>query len=161
MLRRAYLLWESFYQSAKESAPSIWNSGWSFVVFAMKIHYQTSQEDKKCPFRVHGTDALDISTLSDKDTTELDLNFPAFKSAEYLLLITQIQENSHKLSNLCLVDGYVYKRTKYVSGDARQEASCWKICVPGELTESLIERLHDHSLWAHGEFAKTLYRLTI
>lgn len=73
------------------------------------------------------TDALEMSTLSDEDTTILDLNSPTFKSAEYLLLIVRIQDNSNQLPDLRVVDGYVYKRTEHASGDALQEASSSEI----------------------------------
>ena len=90
---------------------------------------------------------------------EVDLNSPYFASAEYEELKKTISENASSLPDVCVIDGFVYRRCAPRSGDPDGDDLTWKLWIPTELTEQLIRLAHEPPQTAHGGVHKTLYRL--
>lgn len=89
----------------------------------------------------------------------IDLESVHFVDAEYLELLTTVQENSSRLPDVRVLDGKVYKKTDFSSGDVLLDATCWKLWVPGDLRASLIRSAHVPPMASHGGVAKTIERL--
>ena len=86
------------------------------------------------------------------DTTE-------FESEEYLELKKNVEENKETLPDLKIVDGYVYKRTRFNRGNPEMEEYLWKLWVPSSITGTLIVEAHEPPNKSHGGIHKTLQRL--
>lgn len=92
---------------------------------------------------------------------DIDLNSPHFQSEEYQELIKYVKENKDSVPDICESDGFVYKRTQFATGDPIQEDKAWKLWVPSELREKLLEQSHYSESVGHGGINKTLERLRI
>lgn len=90
---------------------------------------------------------------------DVDLNSPHFQSTEYTMLRDNITSSKVPLADLCVSDNYVYKRTKFASGDALEEDKAWKLWVPKELQYNLVYNAHFSTSSVHGGVHKTLSRL--
>lgn len=90
---------------------------------------------------------------------DVDFDSPWFASEEYEELRSTIQANEEILPDLCISNGYIYKRQQPRRGDPIQEDLAWKLWVPSGLTEELIANAHLSPQAAHGGMHKTLYRL--
>jgi len=87
----------------------------------------------------------------------LDLSSAALTSPQYFGLISKIQQIP--VPDLQVVEGKIYKKVEFSSGDPDQEASSWRLWVPDQLHVPLIKQAHDPPLSAHGGIHKTLTRL--
>ncbi|KAI8119245.1 Transposon Tf2-6 polyprotein [Lucilia cuprina] len=87
----------------------------------------------------------------------LDFETTEFESETYRNLITEITENMEKLPDLKVIDGMVFKRTKYNQelGDEYK----WKLWIPENITVAIVEKAHAPNNVAHGGIAKTLERV--
>lgn len=90
---------------------------------------------------------------------DIDLKSPYFESEAYENLRDTIKKNGDKLPEVCVSEGYVYKRTQIRTGDAIQEDKAWKLWVPYELQMGLVETAHFSPSVGHGGIHKTLARL--
>lgn len=90
---------------------------------------------------------------------DVDFSSPFFSSEEYEELRSTILNHQEKLPDLCVSNGYVYKRQQPRRGDPIQEDFAWKLWVPSGLTEELIYNAHCPPQTSHGGIHKTLYRL--
>lgn len=88
----------------------------------------------------------------------VDLNDKAFESDEYRALLQTIEENEERLLDVKIDDGKAYKRVAG-SADLCQEDSCWRIWIPENMRNSLLEQAHKPPLAAHGGTGKTLDRV--
>uniref|UniRef100_W8AS19 RNA-directed DNA polymerase n=1 Tax=Ceratitis capitata TaxID=7213 RepID=W8AS19_CERCA len=95
------------------------------------------------------------------DDRRLDvcLESPYFDSDEYNELRKTVTENKDKLPDMCLSDGYIYKRTQFDSGNELQWDQTWKLWVPSEVRQGLVEAAHGSTSAGHGGIHKTLTRL--
>lgn len=87
---------------------------------------------------------------------EIDLNSPAFTDPDYRSLHSKILGNASKYPDLKVVDDFVYIRTDHYTGDEEQEINSWKLWIPENLRNSIIERFHNSPTAAHGGMGKTL-----
>lgn len=101
----------------------------------------------------------DMDEVSAEVQSLVDLSDPSFVSEDYLDLVSKIKENTESLPDLRVVDGYVYKRTLHYDGTPLGEDFAWKLWIPVELSQKLIENAHCPPNVAHGGFHKTLRRL--
>lgn len=95
----------------------------------------------------------------DDQTVDVDVNSVSFSSEEYEELKATITNNKEDLPDLCVSDGFVYKRTEIRTGDALQEDLAWKLWVPADLRTELVERTHCLPSSGHGGIHKTLVKL--
>lgn len=95
--------------------------------------------------------AIELETLP-----AIDLDSDAFKSDEYSKLKEEIQNSN--LPDFKLVDGYIYKRTEFSSGEI-DESNLWKLMVPIELRQDVIYSAHNTPTSAHSGIAKTIERI--
>lgn len=91
--------------------------------------------------------------------TPLNLKSTEFESPFYLDLIKSIQEQESRFPDLRILDGYVYKRCNFYSGDPLNDGLTWKLWVPPGLTLQLIQNAHEPPNCAHGGYQKTIMRL--
>ena len=89
----------------------------------------------------------------------VDLDSPEFSSKEYRELIQNVSSNQNRFPDIKIVDNFVYKRTEFDRG--LSESTLWKLWVPQNLTETLIERAHSSPTAAHGGIAKTLAKIRL
>lgn len=87
----------------------------------------------------------------------LDFETVEFESDEYLELIKNIKENSERLPDLKIENGMVFKKAicDYDFGEQYQ----WKLWVPSNITNAIIENAHATTTSAHGGTAKTIERV--
>ncbi|XP_023307450.2 uncharacterized protein LOC111689189 [Lucilia cuprina] len=97
----------------------------------------------------NNVDEIQTDDLLDFETTE-------FESDEYLELVKQITENGERLPDLKIVDGKIFKRMINETG---LEDHQWKLWIPPNLTQAIIEKAHSTSLSAHGRMAKTIEKV--
>jgi hypothetical protein len=104
--------------------------------------------------RVYSEEALDEI---DYIGPIVDLDHPAFTGTEYQQLKNKIELNN--TPDVRIVDGFIYKRVDFATGDPEQEENSWKLWVPEELHEDCIRRAHEPPTSGHGGVAKTYHRL--
>ena len=89
----------------------------------------------------------------------IDITNKAFSSPPYKALIDTIEQNSERLPDLKVMDNFIYKRTLFRDGEPDTEDHVWKLWVPEELTNDLIEKMHTSETSIHCGIAKTLYKI--
>lgn len=103
---------------------------------------------------------VDIDEVEVTDRVmDVDLASSFFSTKEYSELKQTISEEQEQLPDLCISDGFVYKRTEPRTGDALQEDRAWKLWVPSELRAELLDRVHGSLSAGHGGIQKTLRKL--
>lgn len=86
----------------------------------------------------------------------IDLESPAFQSTEYTQLRTTVLTNKTQLPDVEIRDAAVYKRTGFRTGDDTVDASMiWKLWVPAELRQQVMEAAHLPTTAGHGGADKT------
>lgn len=85
---------------------------------------------------------------------------PAFGSEEYVNLKTIIEDNSEKLPDLKVSEGYVYKRVGVSNGE-EDAANLWRLWIPSDLTHNLIHKTHSYDDTLHGGIKKTCHKLRL
>lgn len=88
----------------------------------------------------------------------VDLQNAAFTSEEYKSLLKHATENKDKLPDICVSDGFIYKRMLPRVGET-DEINLWKLWVPSDLTPALIESSHISKDGLHNGTAKTIHKL--
>jgi hypothetical protein len=68
-------------------------------------------------------------------------------------------KNESRLTDLKVIDKYVYKRTEYLTGKTVQEAYSWKLWILASMRTEIIAKAHDSLGSAHGGIAKNLNKL--
>lgn len=96
-------------------------------------------------------DEINLEDLLDFETNE-------FESEEYLELIQQIQSNQQQLPDLKVNNGLVFKKVSFEREEDDEECK-WKLWIPPNITQPIIEKAHATLTTAHGGIAKTLERL--
>lgn len=89
----------------------------------------------------------------------IDLNSPEFKNEEYIQLVEMVRENQDSLPDLKILDSFVYKKTLPSDGTQIHENFIWKLWVPSELTELLIENAHKSIVKSHCGIGRTIAAL--
>ena len=114
----------------------------------------------------HRKGSLNIvpDTLSRFDVDEvlagdIDLSDPSFEGDEYRALKDHVSENQDSLPDVCISDGFVYKRVHFRSIEQDEEGALWKLWLPGALRDRVMESAHYSNLTCHGGYAKTLSRI--
>lgn len=97
--------------------------------------------------------------IEELNPVPIDLTDPEFKSVAYLDLIEYIQENQDTLPDLKVEDGFVFKRTHFLSRDIASESECWRLWLPADLCQKVMTTFHDPPNCSHGGFVKTLKRI--
>lgn len=97
--------------------------------------------------------------VSSNRILDVDLQSPFFKSVEYETLKNSIVVNKGKLPDIYVSDDYVYKRTKFATGDPVDEDNSWKMWIPKELQDGIITSAHASPSSGHGGIHKTLSRI--
>ena len=82
-----------------------------------------------------------------------------FETREYQELIKEVEPQKHRLPDLKVQDGLLFKRTENTPGDDEGMTVSWKLWIPESLTASLIQRAHSEETAAHGGIVKTLHLL--
>lgn len=90
-----------------------------------------------------------LDNLFDFETTE-------FESEEYLELIKNIEENNKKLPDLKVENGLVFRKMSFEGEDDDMK---WKLWIPPNISQAVIEKAHCTLTTCHGGIAKTLERL--
>ena len=105
--------------------------------------------------------AIDAISVPESDCcfSRFDMNDPAFKSDEYLELVSTVTQNSRNLPDLLVSDGMVLKKVKTSPQALEGVESCWKLWIPQTMTDSMIRQAHEPQRASHGGIAKTLHRL--
>ncbi|XP_067629120.1 uncharacterized protein [Eurosta solidaginis] len=88
---------------------------------------------------------------------EIDLGSDAFNSPEYEELKLRFQ--SSNLPDFQVIDGYIYHRTEFATGNSDTDDNAWKLYVPTELRHNVISAAHEQPSAAHGGIAKTVERI--
>lgn len=103
---------------------------------------------------------VEIESISAIDIVlDIDLTSPHFEDDDYRELRDTVENNSTRLPDIKIVDGKIYKRTHFASGDLQLDSAIWKIWIPEGMRIRLIESAHVPPMAAHGGVAKTLERL--
>lgn len=89
----------------------------------------------------------------------IDLSSSAFQNEDYKDLIDNVSKNADRLPDIKVIDGFVYKRTQFYDGSPTNEDFAWKLWIPLELTNGIIEKAHCLPVASHGGFHKTLKRI--
>ena len=90
---------------------------------------------------------------------DIDLDSPYFASADYETLKKTVETSEDECPDLCVSDKYVYKRTEFSTGEDIFDDQSWKLWVPTELRQELLEKAHSSHSAGHGGMHKTLQRL--
>lgn len=93
---------------------------------------------------------LNMEDVLDFETTE-------FQSDDYLELIKEIENNKQQLPDLKVENGLVFKKMAFERHE--METCKWKLWIPPNITQAVIEKAHESPTTAHGGIAKTLERL--
>lgn len=102
---------------------------------------------------------LDVDEVTLPDlTSEIDLNSPFFKSDEYVTLNDEILKNPNNFPDTIVSEDFVYHRVKFRKGEFVDELSLWRLWLPTELCQHVIEMNHI-LVSCHGGFSKTLNRI--
>lgn len=106
-------------------------------------------------------DALSRAHIEEVNGAMLNVNLESthFQDEEYLQLQQTINDNKNQLPDLKIVDGKVYKRTEFNTGNIQLDSTCWKLWVPAAMQANLVNLAHEPPMSAHGGIAKTLERL--
>lgn len=109
-------------------------------------------------------DALSRATVDeivagDGDIFHVDLDSPHFGDVDYTNLVETVRINEGRLPDVKIVDGRVFKKADFRTGDLVRDATCWKLWIPKEMRTTLIKMAHNPPMAAHGGVAKTLDRL--
>lgn len=105
-------------------------------------------------------DELDVDELmAEEAALNIDLESPAFEDTEYVSLRTTINENQQRLPDVRVMDGKVFHRSEFCSGDLQLDATVWKLWIPKPLQEPLMAAAHRPPMASHGGVAKTVERL--
>lgn len=99
--------------------------------------------------RLPSVETIDVTNLLGFETTE-------FESKEYLELVKVIESNSEKLPDLKIENGVIYKKMTF---DPLRGESQWRLWIPDNITQPVIESAHAKPTASHGGVAKTLERL--
>lgn len=86
----------------------------------------------------------------------IDMQAPEFQSPSYAQLRTTVLANKAQLPDIEIRDDAIYKRTEFRTGDAIIDAATvWKLCVPAELRQRVMEDAHQPASSGHGGTDKT------
>lgn len=96
---------------------------------------------------------------SDDEVLTIDLESPAFKDEEYAELCQTVENNQARLPDVRLVEGKVYRREEFSTGDVKLDATMWKLWVPKAIRDGLLHAAHCPPMVSHGGVAKTVERL--
>lgn len=90
---------------------------------------------------------------------EIDLSAPDFSSDDYNKLRDTFNENKDSLPDICLSDGFIYKRVKFREGAQDEEESLWRLWIPQSLIQIVLKANHCSQTACHGGYTKTLSRI--
>lgn len=103
---------------------------------------------------------MDVDEISLKDLpVDVDLSSHDFNNTEYEELRKTVSENRDSLPDICLKDGFVYKRVKFREGAQDEEESLWRLWIPQSLVETVLKANHCSQTVCHGGYTKTLSRI--
>lgn len=98
----------------------------------------------------------DISAIN---MPAVDLTHAQFQSEEYKELVKILSENADKMPDINIVDGIVYKRMKPRNGFVDEEKNLWRIWLPKDLAEEVVEKAHVSDDSNHCGNAKTIAKI--
>lgn len=99
-----------------------------------------------------------IEEVGGNSVLHIDLESEHFNAAEYEQLRCTIRENADRLPDTKVLDGKVYKKSEFSSGDVFHDTTCWKLWVPERLRGSLLASAHEPPMSAHGTWCGQNYR---
>lgn len=101
----------------------------------------------------------DLAAVGDKHGFSIDLESPAFKSAEYVAMANQIEANKDSLADLKVDEGRLYEICKHAKGDPLHDTFIRKLWLPQDLIPKVMAGAHDDPLASHGGIHKTLEQI--
>lgn len=131
---------------------------WSLKLQAFEFHIEHRRGSQNVVpdalSRAHMEEILLMDRLLD-----LDLTSPYFDSEEYAGLRNSIEMHKIVMPDVCVSEKYIYKRMNFATGDALAEDKAWKLWVPRELRDALVQAAHCSPSSGHGGIHKTLSRI--
>ena len=127
---------------------------WSFKLqaFNFTIEHRKGRENVV-------PDALSRAFVDEFQINQSIFQHNSFNSPEYCDLRKTVCENPAVLPGTKVVDGIVYKQTRFNRCSDLNCENIWKVWIPVELRKPLIAEMHDPPLKGHDGFHKTMYRL--
>ena len=102
---------------------------------------------------LENVDELDLCVV------DVDLCSPDFDDEDYSTLRKTILDNQECLPDLKVVEKLIFKKTEFSIGIESADLNCWKLWIPGVMTEKVIQAAHCSIQASHGGIAKTLDRI--
>lgn len=108
-------------------------------------------------------DALSRAYMDELDNEltppDVDLTAKEFQEEEYAQQRLQFEAEPGRYPDIRLVDGIIYVKKQFSTGDTTLDEQAWKVWIPKLMTRSLIDNAHNPPNCAHGGINKTLHRL--